>query len=101
MRKIAERSDNFIDRCKNISIGDESCIMGIVTLSISFIPLALFIYAFIKMTLFYKKINFENFIILISGIETEIYFQKKIFFCIRECNKFSYFYILYSIYDNS
>ena len=72
MRKIAERSDNFIDRCKNISIGDESCIMGIVTLSISFIPLALFIYAFIKMTLFYKKINFENFIILISGIETII-----------------------------
>ena len=70
MRKLAEaNSDNFLNKCANNSLGDESCIMGIITLLISFVPLALFIYAFIKMTNFYKKLNFENGIILISGIE--------------------------------
>lgn len=71
MRNIEEKriSENFIDKCKNDSLSNESCIMGIIILTISFIPLFFNIYAFAKMTMFYKKLNFENSIILISAIE--------------------------------
>lgn len=71
MRKIEEEisTDNFLDKCANNSLGDGSCIMGIIILLISFIPLFFNIYAFAKMTMFYKKLNFENSIILISAIE--------------------------------
>jgi len=62
-------SPNFLDKCANNSLGDGSCIMGIIILLISFIPLFFNIYAFAKMTMFYKKLNFENSIILISAIE--------------------------------
>ena len=62
-------SGNFIDKCFNNSFYDESCIMGIVILIISLVPLFFNIYAFAKMTMFYKKLNFENTIILISAIE--------------------------------
>ena len=60
---------NFIDRCSKYSLSDESCIMGIIIFVISFIPLFFNIYAFAKMTIFYKKLNFENSIILIAAIE--------------------------------
>ena len=71
MRNLDEKkiSDNFIDKCRNNSLSDESCIMGIIIFTISFLPLFFNIYAFIKMTMFYKKLNFENTIILISAIE--------------------------------
>ena len=65
-KKIA---GNFIDRCSKYSLSDESCIMGIIIFVISFIPLFFNIYAFAKMTIFYKKLNFENSIILIAAIE--------------------------------
>ena len=60
---------NFIYKCANISPSDKSCITGIVISVITVIPLFLNVYAFAKMTMFYKKINFENGIILISAIE--------------------------------
>ena len=60
---------NFIDKCTYNSISDKSCISGIIILVISFLPLFFNIYAFSKMTAFYKKLNFENGIILISAIE--------------------------------
>jgi hypothetical protein len=60
---------NFIDRCSKYSLSDESCIMGIIIFVISFIPLFFNVYAFAKMTIFYKKLNFENSIILIAAIE--------------------------------
>ena len=71
MRHINEKinSGNFIDRCTNNSLSDESCVMGIITLIITFFPLLFNVYAFVKMTMFYKKLNFENSIILISAIE--------------------------------
>lgn len=71
MRHIDEKinTGNFIDRCTNNSLSDESCIMGIVTLIITFFPLLFNVYAFVKMTMFYKKLNFENSIILVSAIE--------------------------------
>ena len=71
MRQIDEKinTGNFIDRCTNNSLSDESCIMGIVTLIITFFPLLFNVYAFVKMTMFYKKLNFENSIILVSAIE--------------------------------
>ena len=62
-------SGNFIDRCSKYSLSDESCIMGIIIFVISFIPLFFNVYAFAKMTIFYKKLNFENSIILIAAIE--------------------------------
>ena len=65
-KKIA---GNFIDRCSKYSLSDESCIMGIIIFVISFIPLFFNVYAFAKMTIFYKKLNFENSIILIAAIE--------------------------------
>ena len=43
--------------------------MGIIIFVISFIPLFFNVYAFAKMTIFYKKLNFENSIILIAAIE--------------------------------
>ena len=43
--------------------------MGIITLIITFFPLLFNVYAFVKMTMFYKKLNFENSIILASAIE--------------------------------
>ena len=60
---------NFIDRCSKYSLSDESCIIGIIIFVISFIPLFFNVYAFAKMTIFYKKLNFENSIILIAAIE--------------------------------
>ena len=60
---------NFVYKCANISPSDKSCITGIVISVITAIPLFLNVYAFAKMTMFYKKINFENGIILISAIE--------------------------------
>ena len=71
MPNFSERkaSENFIDRCSNNSLSDESCIMGIIIFIISFFPLFFNIYAFVKMTIFYKKLNFENSIILIAAIE--------------------------------
>ena len=71
MRHIDEKinSGNFIDRCTNNSLSDESCVMGIITLIITFFPLLFNVYAFVKMTMFYKKLNFENSIILASAIE--------------------------------
>ena len=65
-KKIA---GNFIDRCSKYSLSDESCIIGIIIFVISFIPLFFNVYAFAKMTIFYKKLNFENSIILIAAIE--------------------------------
>ena len=71
MRHIDEKinSGNFIDKCTNNSLSDESCVMGIITLIITFFPLLFNVYAFVKMTMFYKKLNFENSIILASAIE--------------------------------
>ena len=60
---------NFIDKCSNISYSDKSCITGIVMVVITYFPLFFNIYAFAKMTFFYKKLNFENGIILISVLE--------------------------------
>ena len=60
---------NFVYKCANISPSDKSCITGIVISVITAIPLFLNVYAFAKMTMLYKKINFENGIILISAIE--------------------------------
>ena len=60
---------NFIDKCSNISLSDKSCITGIVMVVITYFPLFFNIYAFAKMTFFYKKLNFENGIILISVLE--------------------------------
>ena len=62
-------SGNFIDQC-NISIFDESCIFGTIVLIVSFVLLVLNIFACIKMTIFYKKMNFENTIILLSIFQT-------------------------------
>ena len=63
---------NFIDKCIHISISDKSCITGIVFVLVTYFPLFFNIYAFAKMTFFYKKLNFENGIILISVIEIAI-----------------------------
>ena len=67
-----EPSGNFIIQCINISIFDESCLLGSSVLIISIILLVLSIKAFIKMTKFYKKMNFENTIILLSILQTII-----------------------------
>ena len=63
-------SGNFIFQCINKSLVDESCILGSSVLILSLILLVLNIYALIKMTKFYKKMNFENTIILLSIIQT-------------------------------
>ena len=65
-------SSNFINQCIEISITDESCLLGSSVLIMSIILLSLNIYALIKMTKFYKKMNFENTIILLSIIQTII-----------------------------
>ena len=94
MRKIDEKKvyENFIDICSNNSLTNESCIMGIVIFIISCIPLFFNIYAFVKMTMFYKKLNFENGIILISAIQifilefaltTSLDIFLQFFFCIQ------------------
>ena len=94
MRKIDEKKvyENFIDICSNNSLTNESCIMGIVIFTISCIPLFFNIYAFVKMTMFYKKLNFENGIILISAIQifilefaltTSLDIFLQFFFCIQ------------------
>ena len=63
-------SSHFINQCIEISITDESCLLGSSVLLISIILLSLNIFALIKMTKFYKKFNFENTIILLSIIQT-------------------------------
>lgn len=68
----SESSGNFIIQCKDISILDESCILGCSVLIISLILLWVNLLAFTKMTKFYKKMNFENTIILLSIIQTII-----------------------------
>ena len=68
----SESSGNFIFQCKDISILDESCILGCSVLIISLILLWVNLLAFTKMTKFYKKMNFENTIILLSIIQTII-----------------------------
>ena len=94
MRNIEEKKiyQNFIDKCNNVSLSDESCIMGTIIFTISFIPLFSNVYAFVKMTMFYKKLNFENAIILISAIEifilefaitTSLDIFLQLFFCIQ------------------
>ena len=65
-----ESSSNFLNKCMKISITDESCLLGSSVLLISIILLFLNVYALIKMTKFYKKMNFENTIILLSIIQT-------------------------------
>ena len=60
---------NFIVQCKH-SIFDEGCIIGSFVSIISLIILGINIFAFIKMTKFYKKMNFENTIILLSIFQT-------------------------------
>ena len=67
-----DSSGNFIIQCTRISYFDESCILGSTVLISSFCLLRLIILAFIKMTNFYKKMNFENTIILLSIIQTII-----------------------------
>ena len=67
---MSKPSGNFLVHCVKISILDESCIIGSSVLIISIILLVLNIYAFSKMTKFYKKMNFENTIILLSIIQT-------------------------------
>ena len=67
-----EISGNFIIQCKNNSLFDSSCAFGILVLIISIILLLLNLLAFIKMTKFYKKMNFENTIILLSIFQTII-----------------------------
>ena len=62
----SESSGNFIMKCIYISILDESCILGCSVLIISLILLWVSLLAFTKMTKFYKKMNFENTIILWS-----------------------------------
>ena len=62
---------NFIVQCKH-SIFDEGCIIGSFVSIISLIILGINIFAFIKMTKFYKKMNFENTIILLSIFQTII-----------------------------
>ena len=71
MRYIDENINdwNFIDKCANISPSNKSCITGIVLLVITVFPLFFNVYAFAKMTMFYKKLNFENGIILLSVVE--------------------------------
>ena len=58
--------NNFICKCFDISFIDKSCIFGLSVLVLSIILLLLNIRAFIKMTKFYGKMNFENMIILLS-----------------------------------
>ena len=58
--------NNFICKCFDISFIDKSCIFGLSVLILSIILLLLNIRAFIKMTKFYGKMNFENMIILLS-----------------------------------
>ena len=65
-------SGNFIIQCIYSSIIDESCILGTSVLIISIILLMLSILALYKMTRFYKKMNFENTIILLSILQTII-----------------------------
>ena len=67
---MSKPSGNFLVHCVKISILDESCIIGSSVLIISILLLVLNIYAFSKMTKFYKKMNFENTIILLSIIQT-------------------------------
>ena len=69
---MSKPSGNFLVHCVKISILDESCIIGSSVLIISIILLVLNIYAFSKMTKFYKKMNFENTIILLSILQTII-----------------------------
>lgn len=72
MSKEDASSSHFINKCIEISITDESCLLGSSVLLISIILLSLNIFALIKMTKFYKKFNFENTIILLSIIQTII-----------------------------
>ena len=67
---MSKPTGNFLVHCAKISIIDESCIIGSSVLIISIIILVLNIYALFKMTKFYKKMNFENTIILLSIIQT-------------------------------
>jgi len=57
---------NFINECINESLLNESCILGSGVLIFSLYLLLISIKAFYKMTKLYKKLNFENFIILLS-----------------------------------
>ena len=67
-----EEKGNFIFQCIQNTIIDESCLLGSSVLIISITLLVLNIYAFITMTKFYRKMNFENTIILLSIIQTLI-----------------------------
>ena len=57
---------NFINQCIDESILNESCILGSCVLIFSLYLLFISIKALYKMTKVYKKMNFENFIILLS-----------------------------------
>ena len=58
--------NNFVCKCIEVSIIDRSCIFGLSVFILSIILLILNVRAFIKMTKFYRKMNFENMVILLS-----------------------------------
>lgn len=62
--------ENYIGNCINNSFFCQSCILGTIIFIIGIINLLCNIIAFIKMTKFYKKLNFENTVILFSIIQT-------------------------------
>ena len=79
--------DICIDNVKNIK-----CIFGSSLIIISIFLLILLIYGFIKMTIFYKHLNFENFmilgcilqcIIMIFVLFTYLNFILEIFYCFQ------------------
>lgn len=69
------------------SFSNLPCIFGLITSSIGFIFFLIILFAFIKMTRFYKKMNFENNMLLLCLIQSliiliEIITSHNIFKCI-------------------
>ena len=79
--------ENFLDKCFTIDF-DDSCYLGYMFLTVGVFLFLLNLYGLIKMTLYYRKLNFENGIILLSVIQSIFLLIQMIFS----------FYLLISIF---
>ena len=70
--------EGFLSKCFMINC-DKSCYLGYISLFIGIIIMILNWFAFIKMTRYYGKMNFENTILFLSFIQSVILVIQMIF----------------------
>ena len=70
--------EGFLSKCFMINC-DKSCYLGYISLFIGIIIMILNLFAFIKMTRYYGKMNFENTILFLSFIQSVILVIQMIF----------------------